>query len=403
MATNNKKANEKVKEKINHGTLFMRNAVRPKDLMLWVPSTLDPSTPIAELVSYLQFAVNIPRSTLIETGIYEDDFDKFYVLEIQEKYDDTVKKGHYFCATDTMGGVNKDYIVDTANDPTTATLMSVKLNPNGSIDDVYALVTFKIVEKNSGNKAVKICTLCGNKSIPSTGEGSRLLGLIETVGYNLSYNKVILNPVDSAVKYYLDHKYRGVTELDSDELNSDSGSSGSSSNDGSGSDPDKNLVLQKNTKALRGWAKVRNAVKLNSMLRDRRDMNERLQLEQKYTEKENKIKEDREKSLDLVHLRTGERKHTIIKPGATFESNYKFVPKPKRGIPSKVIVPGASFTLSNKKAELSETANKTLKKQTDEILDRLKSEKAQQKASTKKKASKTKTGKGNKKTTRRRF
>ena len=86
---------------------------------------------------------------------------------------------------------------------------------------------------------------------------------------------------------------------------------------------------------------------------------------------------------------------TKIVPGASLQSTFKFVPKPKPGIPSKLIVPGESFVNSNKKAEILSAADAFRKKEVEEIIARLESEKAKKKASTKKK-----TGKGNKKKTR---
>jgi hypothetical protein len=376
MATTTTNSKKDVKGKKMVRTSYITNALKRKDLLLWIPPEMDQDSQIGMVVSYLQYVENIKPLDLL---LYDNDFTNFYGMEIQQKYDDTVKDGYHFCSNKTSG-VNEGYIIDSVNDPTTATIMSVKLNPDDSFDEIYALVTFTINDKKH---AIKIHTLCGNQVLPPSGEGTRLMKLIERIGDKLGYNKIILNPLDSAIPFYSDNKYRHLTERDSNES--------SSSYETASSEDGPKLVMQKNIKALKGWAKIKTATRTIGMLKKRRAVNERLQLEKKYTQKAMEKEASRPIKLDL---RTMRERSTKIVPGASFANTTKFVPKPKPGMPSKLIVPGESFVISNKKAEILNAADTSRRKEVNEIIARLESEKVKQKTS------KNKTGKGNKKKTR---
>ena len=120
-----------------------------------------------------------------------------------------------------------------------------------------------------------------------------------------------------------------------------------------------------------------------------------MELQQKYLELAKEKEANRPIRLDT---RTMRERATLIVPGASFENTRKFVPiTSTKGTPSKVIVPGESFVLSNKKAEILAAAEKSRKEEVDQILTNLKKSKLEK---SKKKSNKS--GKGNKKTKKRR-
>jgi len=358
-------------------TAYIANVVKRKALMMWVPHDMEEFSPIQEFAYYLEYVEGIKP---IDTLLYDNDFTNFYGFEITDKYDNTINPGHYFCSSDENGGVNEDYIAEAANDPNTVTILSVKLNPDDSFNEIYALVTFHISQKKKG---IKIHTLCGNQALPASGEGTRLLKLLGRVGKKFEYYKIVLNPVDTAIKYYTDNKFRFLKENDSRETS-----------DSNESDSNK-LVMQKNTRALKHWKKLQTAVSMYGILRKTRKHNEIMELQKKYLELAKEKEANRPIRLDP---RTMRERATLIVPGASFENTRKFVPiTSTKGTPSKVIVPGESFVLSNKKAEILAAAEKSRKEEVDQILTNLKKSKLEK---SKKKSNKS--GKGNKKTKKRR-
>jgi hypothetical protein len=367
----------KKKEQINKRLSYFTKAIKPKEVLLWASDEPDQNTLFGMLVGYLEWSMGINR---IDKSIYLNDFNEFYNIEIASKYDGVVpgKEDYTFCSSKMNGGVNEEYIKDVANESLNATILSVSLNPDKSINTVYALVTFRVSESKM---AIKIETLCGNQVLPPSGEGSRLMKLLENAGYEFGLHKILLNPVDTAVNFYVDKKYRYLHSNESQETPD------------SDSDASSHVVMQKNVRAQKRWAKIRTAIKLATIMKKTRNANTRLQLEKKYA----KLTKQKEESRPIkINPMTMRERSTRIIPGSSFASNIKVVPKSKPGIPSKVIVPGESFALSNKKAEILDAAATSRKKEVDELLAKLEREKNQRIT-----RSRSKIGKGYAKTKRR--
>lgn len=316
------------KPKINKRLSYFTNVIKRKDLRLWAPTNIDPDSTFGQLLSYIEFVENIQQ---IDKSLYENNFATFYAMEI-EKYDNAIKKGANFCSSDKEGGVNEEYIVHSAEEETNATLLSVQMNPDNSINEIYALVTFRVSESK---KAIKIHTLCGNKALPPSGEGTRLMKMLERVGNEFGLYKILLNPLDTAVPFYAQHKYRPLGEDESQETDYDSDE----------------IQMQKNIRAQKHWGKLRTAVKLRALMSRSKKASQALELKRKYL---------RQKESRTPLKRTMSTRARPIIPGESLKSDIKFIPKPNLGIPSKVIVPGESFAFSNKKSALLETASKTM-------------------------------------------
>lgn len=321
----------KSKPKINKRLSYFTNVIKRKDTRLWVPSNVDPDSIFAQLLSYIEFVENVEQ---IDKSLYGYDFTNFYGLEIADKYDNTIIEENTFCSSKEAGGVNEEYIIDMANGHDNATLLSVKMNPDDSINEVYALVTFRVSESKL---AIKIHTLCGNQVLPPSGEGTRLMKMLERVGNEFGVHKILLNPIDTAVPFYEQNKYRPLRKSESQETDYDSDE----------------VQMQKNVRAQKYWAKLRNAVKLRTLMARSKKASQKLELRKRYL---TKIKTKKLKITPRLRAK-------LIIPGESLKSSIKFVPKPKVEIPSKIIVPGESFILSNKKSALLETASKTAAKQ----------------------------------------
>ena len=362
----------KGKDKINKRLSYFTKAIKPKDIRLWAPDNPDESTLFGTLVRYLEWTLGIPR---IEKENYANDFTNFYDMEIAAKYDGVVegKEHDNFCSTKMNGGVNEDYIKDVANEELNATIISLSFNPNTSINSVYALVTFRVSESK---KAIKIHTLCGNQVLPPSGEGSRLMKLLENAGYEFGLHKILLNPVDTAVDFYVDKKYRNLRSSESQET--------------SDGDSSYHHVMQKNVRAQKRWAKIRTAVKLATIMRSTKNATKRRELEKKYAKLTKEKDATRPIKLDIKTMR---EQSTKIVPGNSFNTNVKFIPPKtkKLGIPSKTIVPGESFVIPNMKAEISERAARSLAREAKTemavMVDNLKK-------TSRKRTTTTKTGKG---------
>ena len=108
-----------------------------------------------------------------------------------------------------------------------------------SMDDthVYALAIVNIRPKQRGQKVdMYIELLCGNKALPRTGEGSRLLKILEDVGFETGNHKIHLDSAPDAVNYYTDRSYHVLPSYR----------------------PDIDLVpMSKDTKALSRWKKIK--------------------------------------------------------------------------------------------------------------------------------------------------
>ena len=127
---------------------------------------------------------------------------------------------------------------DIADMPNWVTLISM------NDDDVFAILIFNInrLDKNGNIDPtidIYIELFCGNQALPPSGEGTRMLEILERAGFDTDNFKIELASVPKSVQYYSNKKYYKKKELDK--------SYG-------------NLVsMRKDTKALSRWAKIRDS------------------------------------------------------------------------------------------------------------------------------------------------
>jgi N-acetylglutamate synthase-like GNAT family acetyltransferase len=233
--------------KINKRLSYFTKAMQPKDIYVWVPPDMDETSALGIFLSYIEF-VTQPGVKRIDTTIYNDEFENFYGMEIEPKYDFT-HSGDKFCSTNADGGVGKGYLVDTANDGDSITVMSIKKNAAGVISHVYALASLRV---SASKNAIVIHTLCANQMLPKTGEGARLLKTIERAAEESGFKTMVLYAVDSAVQFYKDNGYRLVKDADSQETNYPSSTD--------------EIPMQKNFKARKGWHKLKTHVSVMTMM-----------------------------------------------------------------------------------------------------------------------------------------
>lgn len=341
-----KKATKKLTSKsINKRSAYITHVIPKKPIFLWTSHPEDDINAFGKLIKHLKEKENVQD---IDKSKYDYDFQNFYTFAI-EPYQN-IKEGYSFCANPKTG-VGEGYLVETGNDPENATLISADIDSDGFITAVYAILTFNVV--NTIKPKIKVHTLCGNQVLPQSGEGTRLLKLIERAGKETKLIKIALNPIDTAVPFYQKNRYRAVSENSPISENSDYETDSDS--------PE--LTMQKNVRAQDRWTKLRTAVKLGTILKDIRESTKQHELQKKYKTAST------QKAKERMMLK---REATPIVPGATLLKGVKFVPKKQPGIPSKVIVPGESFAFSNKKEELLKTAATTQKKEVEQIIANLK-------------------------------
>ena len=238
----------KKNHKLNPRATYFQGYKIPKKIMMWVPPLVEeeyftnPDTPsIMEFVYFIE-ASGVQR---IDTTLYDGSFEHFYGLHIDiDKYN---KPETSFCATTSEGGVSTRYIIDSADsdyeNERTVTLISVDIDNDGNIKDVYALVTFRLID--SEPDTIMVETLCGNRSLPPSGEGTRLINYLTELAYLVSINKIALHPIDSAIGYYTRLNFIELRKDEADAINDDEGTT----------------TFRKNTRARKNWKKAMNAVR----------------------------------------------------------------------------------------------------------------------------------------------
>ena len=287
--------------KINKRLSYFTKAIQPKDIYVWVPENIDETSALGVFLSYLEF-VTQPGVKRINTSIYNNDFEDFYGLEIDYKYD-YINSGDKFCSTNADGGVGKGYLIDTANDDDSITLMSIKKNAAGEISHIYALTSLRV---SASKNAIVIHTLCANQMLPKTGEGGRLLKTIERAAEESGFKTMVLYAVDSAVKFYKDNAKSSV---------------------------------------LSHLHKLKNHVSIMTMMARAKKSKQRETLRQKHIEEARKKEASK---LVFLEPRTMRVRATKIVPGSSLATTArKFVPTKQPGIPTKIIVPGESLALAN--------------------------------------------------------
>jgi len=273
---------------------------------------MDASAPIMDMISFMEGNNHIEQ---IDKDMYNNDFQEFYNIHL-EKYNNNLKDTQFCSANHT--GVSHEFLIDTINKSSNATLISLDIDESNHITEIYALLTFRISNKKM---AVEVKTLCGNRTLPPSGEGTRLLKLVESISNVLGYSKIYLNPLETAIPYYKSQRYRKMEQADS----SDSLSVNSNSN----SEPS---PMQKNMHALSHWNKLRTAVNVSTLLNRTRKKRAARELHDRYTEK----------LMNPPYIAT--KSATVIVPGSTLNhATRKFRPRAHKKIPTKIIIPGESL------------------------------------------------------------
>ena len=143
----------------------------------------------------------------IDTNKYGNNFTSFY-QEHMEKYDTTTTAttNKSFCYDGINGIKEPNYMPRSAKGPKKATLISADIDGNGQITEIHAILIFSLIPRR---KIVEVDLLCKNQVLSiKSGEGSRLLKLLETVSLELGYLIVKLTSVPSATSYYQTKWYR---------------------------------------------------------------------------------------------------------------------------------------------------------------------------------------------------
>ena len=324
------------KPKINKKAVYHTRMRGKKTIIIWVHPTLDKS----DIDNNLSLLISNIDANPIDTTQYKDNtgkdsFNIFYEREIAT-YDDRIPNTS-FCVAAQTSGVSKSYLINTANDPETATIISVDMGDNGKIREVYALLSFHISHKKL---AVRIDTLCGNQVLPSSGEGSRLLKILENASYGVGINKIALDPLPNAMPFYQLNNYRFLEDRDSSVTNSSDYSTASSdSSDVSGP----MIQMQKNLVAQKRWNKIKTYINMSARLKKAKNATEKRNLQERY----------KQMQKDEINKRPTLTGKPINPIGSSLTSKRRgFVPNPTKktpGIPSVVIEPGATFRAKNAK------------------------------------------------------
>jgi hypothetical protein len=98
--------------------------------------------------------------------------------------------------------MNTEYLLDYAEEY--LTLVSVKQQKNDfAIQEIYAILVFK-VNKMKTPSNLEVIAFCGNdKSSMAKGHGTKLLNLIKQTMSLAQIDDIILNPLDTAIPYYV--------------------------------------------------------------------------------------------------------------------------------------------------------------------------------------------------------
>jgi hypothetical protein len=327
-----------------------------KPIIIWIPPSLDAT----DVDNKLSLLISNIDAVPINTSLYkntkgEDSFRVFYDREIR-KYDDRIDKTT-FCAAAETSGVSRGYLINTANDSNTATILSVNMDETGGISDVYALLSFHISHKKV---AVRIDTLCGNQVLPSSGEGTRLLKILEKASYHIGINKIALDPLPNAIPFYQQNKYRFLEENDSSVTNSSDSFPDSPDSTDSSDVLGPMIQMQKNIAAQKRWNIIKTYVNMNTRLKTSKNKTELRVLQQT-----NKLIHDDElqrvrENLDIRRARSGVPKEgkPINPPGSSLKT---------RGTR---IIPGNTLMIKQDEKQTRKTQKKDTEKTNTKITKR---------------------------------
>jgi hypothetical protein len=287
--------------KLNKKAAYFQQYKIPKKLVIWVPPSVEEyfienqdELSIMELVYFIE-ANNVER---IDTETYQNDFQEFYNFHLQHyENEETFAK---FCSN-VEGGVADDYIIHTANGDygeDNITILSVE---NMNFDKIYALISFRLASSDT----VMVETLCGNQTINSEGEGTRLLNFLKKMSYSIGIPKIALHPVDTAVSYYTRENFR--------KLKSDEAAVINTSSDEDEDSPQKTMAY--NQRARHNWAKIKGVTRVLGMYTRNKQLNELL----------NKTKEIKRFYKSKYDEKTGKKGTPIPYPFSTQTTT--FIPR----------------------------------------------------------------------------
>lgn len=337
-----------------------------KKLMLWVPPLVeqayfddyldDPDSPTIMNLVYLIEADGIIER--IDTMPYHDSFQTFYDLHLNKYNEDKTN----FCAKYSEGGVSPEYIINSANckyKDKNVTLISLELDEYENIKDVYGLITFHLLEHDP--ETIMVETLCGNRTLPPSGEGTRLMNFLKRRAYEVGIKNIALHPLENVIEYYKKLNFRKLNSDEADAVNL---------SDEEDETMGINLPANKNWNKLRTTVKVLGTFLKNKKLKDTR-------------KRQKVIKEIYKAKYDE---KTGKRGTPIHKPFS--QPTTHFVPQPSKvgkvvdvktsdGITVRTklatpIIPGASMQLIKERDAILTAAKIT----------KLRNEAAQKKLST---------------------
>lgn len=342
------------KKKINYGISYFKT--RPKQIIVWIPPDMEQDSAIFStgmlLINTEAIEDKPYRISQIPCGDYENDFNNFYAFHLSKYDDNTNKRKKYgFCWSTATGGVNSGYIIDEANNPKNITIMSVDMDEDRNITNIFALLTFS---QSVRKKALKVHTLCSNNDpqVKKSGDGNKLLKFIQAFGLFAEINSTYLEPIDNAVPFYTQMGYRNETGRDAKETPPSSSASSTSSSP--------HLVMQRNNRTKRLFAKLRNSIHATFGLAIRQSKTrEKLELQ------------DRHKQMAKDAMADVPTKPpTLIPPPFTtgMMSGIR-QKKQSRKIPSKLIVPGDSLKLAKARTEYKEMSDTAHRRITEEEKD----------------------------------
>ena len=340
--------------KLDKRAIYFQQYKIPKKLVIWVPPHVEQSyieNPDEESIMNLVYFIEANEIERINTETYLNDFQEFYNFHLH-KYNDSEKQSK-FCSN-VLGGVSSGYIKDTANsigDKHNITIMSVNADADMDSTDitVYALISFRLA---SSSDTLMVETLCGNQTINSEGEGTRLLNFLKKMSEPIGIYKIALHPVSTAVGYYTRENFRKLSKIEADLINS------SSSEDDDDDSPQQTMAIniraRKNLNKFKTVARVLGKFTRNKRLKDLEKQVKEIKkfYKAKYDEKTGKRGTPIAAPFStetIHHFRRGTPVGKITSVKTTNDGTEKTIAAVK-------VIPGASLYLAKNKAEIQNAA-----------------------------------------------
>jgi len=184
-----------------------------KHVYVFVPPNSDETNPI---IRYL-----LERYPPLPT----DNMKIFYETRIAPYSSSNPKKS--FC--DNLGYILGDY----GDEKDWVTLISM------NDDDVFAALLFnlELVDDNgkrNKNVDIYIELFCGNQALPPTGEGTRILKILEKASLDTKLFNIELSSVRKSVQYYKNNSYHLTNNV--------------------------NFDMRKHTRAISNWSKIKDSL-----------------------------------------------------------------------------------------------------------------------------------------------